>query len=256
MHSGPSHRQKLHRALEHLYAFDAAEQGWAERDACLIVDECEIESRKHISRIRIFEQPTDPLLPILIADAVHNMRQALDHLAYRLAIVVHQSDPPPNEEATQFPITSDAKKFAGGVGNKIGPRKRMPAGMYAALEGFQPYKGGQAESLGILHGLDNLDKHRFPPLVAGAGQVGSVNIGQLHVSHFIGPRLGALEDRAVILEFIPVPDSEMAMQLHFKGVIAFDQGSTSAPGQPVLGVLYAMRNFIRDEIFPTLEAFL
>ena len=69
-----SHRLKLHRALEHLYALHAAEQRWAERDACVIVEECEIKTRKHIVRDRIFESPDDPGLPLLIGDCAHNLR--------------------------------------------------------------------------------------------------------------------------------------------------------------------------------------
>jgi hypothetical protein len=251
-----SHRLKLNRALEHLYALHAIEQGWAERDSCVIVDECEIESRKNISRIRIFEQPADPLLRLLLGDVVHNLRQALDHLAYALAIRVAGVSPPPNEESTQFPITTAPEKFAGGVPNKIGPRNRMPAGMDAALESFQPYNGGQAELLGVLHSLDNLDKHRFPPLVAGVARVESFNIGHFEGSHFAGPRFGALEDNAPVVEFTPTPGSEMNMQLQFQSVIAFDDSSTVAPGQPVIELLAAIRNLIRDGVFPMLEAFL
>lgn len=251
----PSYRLKLHRALEHLYALHAAEQRWTERDACVIVEECELKTRKHVVRLRVFEQPGDPTLRLLTGDVVHALRHSLDHLAYRLAVKIASADPPPNDTTTQFPITSSRAKFDGRLAEKVGPKKRMPSGMYAALEGFQPYKGGNRELLGALHQLDNLDKHRFPPLVSGVAQIGGMHIGHVHASHFVGPRLGALEDDAVILEYIPLPDTNVSMQLQFAGAVAFDQRSTVAAGQPVIPFLASIRNLIRDEVFPTLEPF-
>lgn len=128
--------------------------------------------------------------------------------------------------------------------------------MYAALEGLQPYQGGNRELLGALHTLDNLDKHRFPPLVAGVGRVETMNIGHFEGSHFAGPRFGALENEAEVVSYTPAPNSKVDMDLQFQGVIAFDKSSTVAPGQPVIDLLSATRNLIRDEVFPALEPFL
>jgi hypothetical protein len=127
--------------------------------------------------------------------------------------------------------------------------------MYAALEELQPYKGGNRVLLAALHHLDNLDKHRFPPVVASAGSVGSLNVESFQ-GYFAGPLLGALEDGAVVLEFIRQPDTDVDMEFEFAASIAFDQRSTVAAGQLVIPLLADIRNFVRNEVFPTFEPFL
>jgi hypothetical protein len=121
---------------------------------------------------------------------------------------------------------------------------------------LQPYNRGNRELLAVLHRLDNLDKHRFPPLVAGAARVAGLDVAGIPVSNVIPQRLGALEDGAPILEFMPLPYTQMEMHLQYAGTVAFDKRSTVAAGQPVIDLLTAIRAFIRDEVFPKLEPFL
>jgi hypothetical protein len=238
-----------------LYALHAAEQRWAERDTCLIVEESEVETRKRTFRLRVFEAPEDPQLRLLIGDVTHNLRHALDHLAYRLAIVVSGTDPPPNEATTQFPITSSPSRFKDGLAAKVGPKGRMPQPLYDALESLQPYQGGNRVLLSTLYELDNLDKHRFPPLVAGTAWIGPLEIEHAELKHFVDPRIGAQEDGTPILTLDPT-DANVDMQLHFTGAVALHKGSPVAGGQPVIRLLSAIRALIRDEVFPTLEPFL
>jgi hypothetical protein len=62
-----------------------------------------------------------------------------------------------------------------------------------------------------------------------------------------------MEDGAPILEYIPLPRSDVSMQFHFAGAIAFGKTSPVAAGQLVIPFLSAIRNLIRDEVFPPLE---
>jgi hypothetical protein len=252
-----SYRIKFDRAVEHFHLLNAAILRWAVRDPCAVVHECEVETRKYVVRMRVFEQPTDPLLPLLIGDCVHNLRQALDHLAYALAVIVHGCDPPPNSETTEFPILhGDRHQFDSELSKKIGPKKRVPRDLYAELEALQPYNGPQNALLSILHDLDRLDKHRFPPIVAGAIEVPNFAIGELAGSQVFGPRVGAIEDGAVILSYIPIPGSKVEMDAQFRPSIAFDQGQTTAGGQLVVNVLGNMLGFVGQNVFPRLEPFL
>ena len=87
-------------------------------------------------------------LSLLIGDAAHNMRSALDHLAY----LFFPSD------GTEFPIYSDP----------LNPALRRKLdwfpdnGARAYVESLQPHhRTYEGLKLGLLHDIDRFDKHRF-----------------------------------------------------------------------------------------------
>lgn len=87
-------------------------------------------------------------------DAVHNLRSALDQLAYQL---VRASGNSPDHK-TGFPIAGDANKyrfdpFPGNV-------KGMSDEAIKAIDAVKPYKGGN-DDLWRLHRLNIIDKHRL-----------------------------------------------------------------------------------------------
>ncbi len=238
---------------------------WAETEPCVVTQECDVNTRKHTLTLRVLQQPTDPIFPLLIGDAVHNMRQGLDHLAYQLATRVHGHDPPKNAETTMWPIRDTPTKLSGAIPNDVGSKKRMPPGMYAAIEGFQPYNGRDGLLLGALHTLDNRDKHRFLPVVAGLAEAldlhdvtasGGVAIGGFLFAHEVSGSgtimLGAIENGRVIVE----AGSEVDVDVRPTASIAFDQGSEVAPGELVLSLLAAIHESIVERLFPTMEKFL
>jgi len=260
----PSHRLKLQRAFEHLQALQAAVHLWAETEPCVVSYECNVQTRTHTLVLRTVRQPTDPIFAWLIGDTVHNMRQGLDHLAYQLAIRVCGTDPPKNAASAMWPIRPLAK-LAGAIPNDIGPKKHMPPGMYAAVEGFQTDAGSDGALLGVLHGLDNWDKHRFPPLVAGLGETidlqgldasgGVIIPGVLHAMQVTSEgmiRLGAYEDGKLIVQ----AGSEMNVNVRPTASIAFAKTYDIAPGELVLPLLEAISDTIVDRVFPTMEKFL
>jgi hypothetical protein len=251
-----SHRLRHKRAIEDLYALQGAVERWADDDPCTVLQYCEVETHKHLVFIEVGHQPDTTVLAPLIGDCIHNFRVALDHLAYQLAVRVSKRDPPPNWDQSGFPICRSPTHFDGSLPNKIGKRKAMPQALYTALEGLQPYKGGDRELLVTLRDLDDLDKHRFPVIVAGIPVVPSFNIGEVRVSQFAGPRLGPIEPGTPVLEYTPLPDTEPDVNFEFAPSISFGKGSPVASAQAVLGVLYGIRHFVRREVFPTLEPFL
>jgi hypothetical protein len=251
-----SWRLKLTRAIEHLYSLQVAVERWAQTDPCVFVSQAEIKTRKHGIYVNILHQPTDSAIPLLIGDCAHNARQCLDHLAYQLAIFVSKTDPPPNEDTSEFPIMGkDRHQFDSALAQKIAPKKTIPSNLYTLLERLQPYNGGETEALAILHRLDNTDKHRFPPIVAGIGNIPRFNIGHLSVSQIEGPRVGAIEHGAPVIEFTPMPGSPVNMDFQFAPSIAFDKRSPVAAGQPVLPVLDGILGLIARSL-PEFEAIL
>jgi hypothetical protein len=88
-----------------------------------------------------------------VGDAIHNLRSALDHLAYQWW---------PNEQAA-FPIprkrgrpsTGDYKSLV------LGKVQGAPKAVRIILLSLQPYEGGDHELLWAVSYLDNVDKHRL-----------------------------------------------------------------------------------------------
>jgi len=94
----------------------------------------------------------DPEIPLLLGDAAHNLRTALDHLAYELARSVRVSDP-----KDYFPISRDEDVY------KVeSPRKTrgLPKEAKDFIDGIGPY-GGHDDLLWGLHELDIIDKHHL-----------------------------------------------------------------------------------------------
>lgn len=99
---------------------------------------------------------------LLIGDAIHNARSALDHLAWRL-VEVDGGSP---GEATSFPIAETEE----GYGDRLRKclRGASPA-TRARIRGLAPWRCGD-EQLWRLHKLDVIDKHRLLLPVRGHEQ--------------------------------------------------------------------------------------
>jgi len=95
---------------------------------------------------------------LLLGDCLHNLRCALDHALYAVAIAESGVNPPPDAATLQFPITSSAAAFDA-ARRRI---RSLSAAAQRAIEAWQPYNSPQetADPLLLLNELDNIDKHR------------------------------------------------------------------------------------------------
>jgi len=101
-----------------------------------------------------------PLIPFdaipASGDIVHNLRSALDHLAYQLVLVGTNDAGPTHPRRIQFPIAED---FVTYEARKAGQVEGMRDDAKLAIDAAKPYKGGN-EDLWRIHELNNIDKHR------------------------------------------------------------------------------------------------
>lgn len=105
---------------------------------------------------------------LLIGECVHNLRSALDNLAYSLARL--KCDPPSRPDRVRFPICEDRSKF-----KKENRRSldQMQAEAVSLIEQLQPFQRERPDveatpdrdPLVLLRWLSNRDKHRVPPVV-------------------------------------------------------------------------------------------
>lgn len=115
----------------------------------------------HDNRRRIdivVEAGTEPPLEsvaLIVGDAVHNLRSALDNLAWTLA---HLSSPPENPKSIYFPVCEKPSAWTKATKDLAS----IPAPVLERIKTLQPFTFAKNEEcfLWILHRLDIADKHR------------------------------------------------------------------------------------------------
>jgi hypothetical protein len=109
--------------------------------------------RKHSHRATVFPV-VDPEWGLVLGDAVHNLRSALDHLAWQL-VLANGGSPVDGPGGTQFPIRkppASTVTIAGGVDPDA----------LRLIDDIQPYRGGDdGKNLALINDLDIMDKHHF-----------------------------------------------------------------------------------------------
>jgi hypothetical protein len=150
-----SSREKIKRAKEHIRDLDKAIAAFLGTSPYDLTPEFYPQSS---ATAYFLDKVTDtpPDIPLLIGDAAHNLRTALDHLAVRLFL-----DNPVNGNASTeriyFPICETLEKYEAEAPRKT---KGIPEPLTNAIKALKPYAGGNDRLWG-LHRLDIIDKHHL-----------------------------------------------------------------------------------------------
>jgi len=132
---------------------------------------CELRDERLGYRLIQQEYLSEPPLlewGLVTGECVHNLRTALDNLAYSLARL--HRDPPTRPQDIAFPIYREKAKFEANGRKSIA---QLPKAAAAVVERIQPFqRDGSAKEgtpdkdpLLLLQSLDNTDKHRVPSVV-------------------------------------------------------------------------------------------
>ena len=152
---------KLDRAQEHFDVLNDRIGSYLREHPYRFVGEEHTEGGYHhwaiFLEVRRF--PPDEVWGPIIGDAVHNLRSALDHLAWKLALNEARLDTP---RRIEFPIflddPADNPEARGALRKKL---KCLRPETHALVDGAQPYKTGNTQHpLWLLQALWNTDKHR------------------------------------------------------------------------------------------------
>jgi hypothetical protein len=211
----PSYQLKLDRAAEHLQSIEAQDRIWRQGNPCRVWTEPDIQSGGKRVWAEVIKPPPLTLAPV-VGDFLHNLRSALDNLAYELALA-HKKGRMSKSIANDsgFPIF----KTSGGF-NEHG--KPMIRGIHPdakeIVERLQPYNRGNVpittSSLWWLRELSNSDKHRLPHLAVAAAH--QITLISTHARSLEAAEISTepFEDRAVIAKFdVPLGAyTEVSMQ--------------------------------------------
>jgi hypothetical protein len=156
-------RVKLARAKRHLKELRTALAPMSDPSAFSTVRNPAGVSASTIE-YRVVDLPViDPMVGAIVGDVVHNLRSALDHVAWQLVLL---DGGQPNDETT-FPLHETRSNRKGNPRQlTIKPGIRDPRIM-AAVEAMQPFSEANygrdpaTDALGIIRRLDNIDKHRL-----------------------------------------------------------------------------------------------
>jgi hypothetical protein len=149
-------RLKLKRAKEHLEALDTELRVFMESTPYTIEQEEGLQQGRYHFRLKTIRTPPS-CFGLLIGDAVHNLRSALDALAWQLALLTTEF---PNKKIG-FPIF--CRRNDGEFRKKV---KAFPPRAQDIIETLQPYHAGNSAEkhiLWVLHTLDIANKHKVVP---------------------------------------------------------------------------------------------
>jgi hypothetical protein len=201
-------RRKIDRAKTHINDVEVVSRKFCEANTDCLAAKTDPDSGKTCFSVR-FRTALPEELPLMIGDVVHNLRTALDHLAWQL---VEANGQTPGFH-TSFPIfrVKNTKRF-----------KRKVAGVAAAavqiMELVQPYNSGK-DDLAILSEMDNFDKHRLLIVVASTvkesffGLAGMPMDQQHWFEAEVSPVIlkhGALNDGDEVLRILPTGSEQYA----------------------------------------------
>lgn len=233
--------------------------------------------RKGRIRVRVKELAEIPQeWHVWIGECVHDMRSALDHLAYSLNVAGSRRNPPPNEGSSQFPIFSRQAKFRE-MARRRADKSMLgffPRGARTLAERHQPYHRGEYHDfdtdpqwLEVLAELSNIDKHRRFPVTAVTPMLIATprSINGHMVTEAKTPRYRMLKNDATIMWLtIPTlppgpkaPDVQFpyACGLNFYGKAADPPLPLVLPYEPVDFVLPNILKHIRETVLPAFQPF-
>lgn len=232
-------RAKLERAQEHLISLDAATGEFFDTEPYEIVGEFDTKTSEYLFRVKVLKEPP-PRLGVILGDYVHNLRSALDQLAWQLVLLGGGSP----DRDTSFPIVRNSSHFEHTAKRSLGGL--IPEHV-AQIEALQPYHAGDrapSHLLTLLRELSNTDKHRVIHPMFGwfrsdlvrepaftPNEDAIVRKRQL-------ARIERMEDGAIIarVEITPVgPNPQVEMDAHVQIDIAFGDEALRADSLSKVG---------------------
>lgn len=144
-------RVKIERAKQHLRNLEAVRDRFIETKPYLIESKHDPQTGYDIFSVTNVQTPPADI-GIIAGDVIHNLRSALDHLAYQLVYVNGAT----HTKQTSFPIWDDATEYKAQRARKV---KGMEQSAIDAIDATEPYQGGKGAGLWVLHYLDIADKH-------------------------------------------------------------------------------------------------
>lgn len=215
-------RLKVERAKAHIAEVEREVAAFLGRRPYRIVQELNLEIERFAMLVSL-TRPLPVMIPVIVGDAVHNLRTALDHAL--CAIVAAEGK---TIRDTTFPFAKLDADFEEVLKRKA---RKAPAPAKQACRDIKPYPGGN-DLLVALHELDLMDKHQLVLTMAAAGTFNAQYIERdgkpehriAHRVHYLGAET----------EVIPLPEersSDVPFEISLTVEVVFGP-DTPCAGEP------------------------
>jgi hypothetical protein len=202
-------RLKTRRAHNHLVALEKRVQRFVDSEPYAIYSEKDPPAREHIVFLKVLKPPRLEDWAIVAGDVLHNLRSALDHIVWELAIR-HLGKPPyPLErdwKRLAFPIFREKCVYLYGPDKKATKKILRGSGLdqirsvdpafQALFKSLQPFRDGPKRDrnpLQVLHELELIDKHRALPVLLSVVVPMGATITPTPISGIVGAALEPVE---------------------------------------------------------------
>jgi hypothetical protein len=197
-------------------------------------------------------------IPIILGDAIQNLRTALDHLAQHLYLV--GSGATVYRKNTSFFVAPKAAEYKRLASGKVEHMRQEAIDALAALE---PYQGGKGNDFWVLHCLNNVDKHRA--LVAAGSSYSSVDVLPDMMGHMPAKMKDAFAvavpkislhirpaDNLCPLKigdelYVGAPDGELNTDMEFRFDVALNEPDFVKPG-PMLETVQRLADLVSNTV--------
>jgi hypothetical protein len=211
-----------------------------------------------VERFHVHREP--PLrLGVILGDCLHNLRSALDHLAWQVTLL----DGGTPDGDTQFPIVSKSEvQFEKTADRRIPGLNARHRAMVKSAQPFHDGAGASSHPLSVLADLSNIDKHRVVhPAFSMVAYDVSETLDRLvedDAKHgadtpvagwFIASR-GKLEQDTPWFRIVWRKDAEPPQSVHLSGTIPTDVGFGD------IGIPISEFKKIPEAVRAVMEAFL
>jgi hypothetical protein len=208
---------KLGRAQEHFDTLKAELTAWHDSSPYSVRKERNSDGSRH--SLILVGDSTKQLerWSLICGDCAHNIRSALDHLIYALAIQHSGKNSPPNERNLQFPICGSRTHFDT-KGNWIAP---LTDAARAFIERVQPYNRLDPlnpSTLGILADFDNSDKHRLLNVTLGMARTVEIKFTPI-CGVSIDTHMRPIVKDGAEIAYLTVDPPQLEVDYKFVGVI-------------------------------------
>lgn len=149
-------RLKIERADHHIDNLKVAIKSFHSTNPYEVHAKRDPQTRKPVYYIGS-AQPVPVAISLIAGDALHCLRDALDHLAQQLYLV-GTGNANGYSSKTSFLIADSAKYFKSHIARKVDGMRQDAIDAICAIE---PYLGGKGADLWPLDRLNNIDKHRL-----------------------------------------------------------------------------------------------
>jgi hypothetical protein len=145
---------KVERAKYHIHDLNRAWGQYASKPSHGLIVVQNAEGTQRTLRI-VMDPPVPPEIAVILGDAVHNLRAALDLATWEIVSPLGPRSP----KKVQFPFVESRDRFEDALAAR--EIKQADKKIVDAFRGLEPYPKGKGDLLWKLDALDIADKHKL-----------------------------------------------------------------------------------------------